>query len=299
MPRLYIPSPGTFCKALLNIPDGVTTAAYPQSVLSTGSTSIAADPGPRSRLCYVKQRTGKLFSVYFCTTFGGNHISTQFSDHPEKRDKFLAIAPTPSHNDNTPLVTSPDWDRTPAYLCLGPSVEVEARHTQAPNQRPPPKLSSEERKRLDRLIAEMNPDYTDSTSSDTPSTEDYDEAFPPLGAKRPASTSGNVAKTAKSRKGADASTTRTTQLNRNYKNILAWTESVGKDGAAYKAGTFAGYDSDEEGFSPQQYLEARLNPTKIPQVIFSSDLSDVALDEIDPSAEFIKEAIRFNAVRTC
>lgn len=74
-----------------------------------------------------------------------------------------------------------------------------------------------------------------------------------------------------------------------------WIDSVGKDWSGDYDSVLGGYDSDEEGFSPEDFLRARLNPTLIPQVTFSTDLSEVNLDEADPAAEFVREAIRFHA----
>ncbi|KAJ3180538.1 hypothetical protein HDU87_002047 [Geranomyces variabilis] len=293
----FIPQPGTFCKAIVAIPSGVSTASYSQHSRESGYGDSVI---PESRLCYVRGRLGNTFSVHFCTGFGGRDITTQFYDHPEKRNRFLALAPTPSHNEHAALGTENGWDRTPAYICLYPAIQVTMTRTRKASH-PVPNVPSEERARLDDLIdtlAMMDlPGAADEDDHDDKDSEEehkkgeeehhdderYDKDFP----------SGGMVASGSKRSAPRYSCSSAVQ---HWAYEVAGIESNSSqhgDGAASR-------DDDDwsqvSGFSPQDFLAAREDRIEQVHVIFSDDLNDVIMTEEDPAGMFLREARHFGSI---
>ncbi|KAI9099965.1 hypothetical protein DFS34DRAFT_616656 [Phlyctochytrium arcticum] len=314
--QTFIPQPGTFCKAIVAIPSGVSTASYSQpSRQSDHGDTVSRE----SRLCYVRGRYGNMFSVHFCTAFGGRDITTQFYDHPEKRNRFLALAPIPSHNEHTALQTVNGWDRNPAYICLYPAIQVTMTSTKKALHPVPIVSSPEERARLDDLIDKLalmdipgadgiadeeNHDDKDSEQeqegdnmeeehhsqdnrkSTTPPTEtQYDMDFP----------SGGMAASATGKR-------RPAPRYSCSSAIQRWAHEVaGIDyGPSQQSDVATEQDDDDwsqvSGFSPQDFLAAREHRLEQVHVIFSDDLNDVIMTEEDPAEMFMREARHFGSI---
>ncbi|KAI8904244.1 hypothetical protein DFJ77DRAFT_250049 [Powellomyces hirtus] len=276
----FIPQPGTFCRVTVSTKDR---------------------PGaPRARVCYVQARVGNCFSVHFCTSFGGRHINTQFCDRPEKRDLFLPLAPTPSHNAHAPLRTADESDRyLPAYLCLYPGIQVTATQTKKRASFPVPTLPYSERIRLDTLIDKLakkdlgEDEVRDKDDNDgqakTKAKEDYDKDFPSLGADSRCRLPGATSAPRYSCPQA---------IKRWAYEVAGMQEPTVPDDDPQ---TMEGERQDDDwsqvsGLTPSHFLRARTDRREQALGTFSDDLSDVLLTECDPAAMFIQEARQFGAI---
>ncbi|TPX46379.1 hypothetical protein SeMB42_g03726 [Synchytrium endobioticum] len=315
--------PGTFCIATLAIPQRVSTAAYSekgsQSSTSTNSNTQHTTRPPRSRISYIEQRfpaerDSYIYQLHFTTSFSNQLISTQFYDHPEKQDEFLPIGDTPKHNDHEPLRIG--WDRNPAYLSLVPGEQLVAADIMYQPRRAEHKvtLAIDERLRLTMLIAKrrivIEPHTTgggddtndgDDTNSDdgddkghkpTLDENEKDTSIEPA-SKKPLSYAAATNK-GKSNGLDDAKT-------RRVRRWLGYVNDMEEKDNASLAGFVDDDEDDNEStisLSPDQraaYQYAMDHPLidRLPRVIFSSlddaDPSTLARDEVDPSAEFLKE----------
>jgi hypothetical protein len=315
-PRRFRPREGSFCKAMVSIPAGVSTQAYSQHTHS--STNAALE----SRLVYVHKRVGKLYSVHFCTSFSNHLVTEQFSDHPQKRNFFLPLHPTPAFNENQPLIVQrgdgEGWDRSPAYLCLFPAILVTAGNTLNAT-RPVPVLSDEERRRLDDLIQRLEEEAEDEEMEEADDGDEEKDCGD--GASHGASDSPQSFSTTSQTYeanfpaiGATMNTTRGHSMGgfgrySHMENVRRWALEVAglpwwgapSDGSVQSdCGEKWKCDDDwsvVSGFSPADFARARNRHMKVPQVIFSDDLvAGFRMDEEDPAGCFMNEARKWNAL---
>jgi hypothetical protein len=331
-PRRFRPGEGSFCKAMVSIPAGVSTHAYSQRTTNERSsfeglceTRPWARSALESRLLYVHKRVGKLYSVHFCTSFSNHLVTEHFSDHPHKRNFFLPLHPTPAFNENQPLIVQrgdgEGWDWSPAYLCLFPAILVTAGDTLNAT-RPVPALSDEERRRLDDLIQRFEEEAEDKEVEEEADEGDEEKEGTDCGngASHPKSDSSRSFSTASQTYEADFPAIGAANITTDghslggfgryshMENVRRWALEVAglpwRDGSdrLHKSDCREKWKCDDDwsvvsGFSPADFARARNRHMKVPQVIFSDDLAaGFRMDEEDPAGCFMKEAREWKAL---
>ncbi|KAI9103157.1 hypothetical protein DFS34DRAFT_646545 [Phlyctochytrium arcticum] len=299
--NIFIPEPGTFCKVTVVIPSDVSAASYSRPS-SRQSGGLADSVLPESRLCYVRDRLAKTttFAVHFCTAFGGKDIMTQFEDDPEKRNRFLALAPTPSHNEHAALTTVNGWNRTSAYICLYPAIHVTMSKTRTASH-PVATVPNEERARLDDLIetfamidsigAGESEDEEEDKEENHQSQDDDKRPLPSTEAQWVIDFSS-----------AASGSSRPAPNYSRSSSVQRWAyEVAGLDFDSFHQGDAAASRDDDNwsevsDFGSHDLVAARMNRIKKAQVIFSDDLDNVIMTEEDPAGMFLREACYFGSI---